>query len=188
MTLTLCDGESRMEDCFELRSSKHESGEIPSTRTTFAGKVPLKLYPVFSAHPIHVVAAEAVLELSSFTGSALGDPKLTRSFRPSLLAHARDLRNLVGVRDFANARAVDELRKWEIANACPTIEYFLEGDGGKRPFNVPKVRLTYFLYQNATQPFLEGIMRMPIIFTIFASSINVIYGKNIDNYLANQIA
>ena len=62
------DGESRMEECFELRSSKREAGEIPASSTTFAGKVPLKLYPVFSAHPIHVVAAEAVLELSSFAG------------------------------------------------------------------------------------------------------------------------
>ena len=188
------DGENSFGDCFELhRSSTKTAGDaagatFPAACSTFAAKLPLKLYPVFSAHPIHVVAAQAMVELSSFAGHHVSDAKRSWDFRPNLLAHAEDLRNLVAVDDWRDARRVDEMRKWEIVNTSPTVEYVVEGDGvlGKKPFYTPKVRVTFFLYQDVTQPFLETIM--PIIFGIFANAVNMLYATDTDEYLGNEIA
>ena len=52
------DGEERFEDVLELRTTKAETCQvdgvpIPASSSTFAGKLPMKLYPIFSAHPIH---------------------------------------------------------------------------------------------------------------------------------------
>ena len=42
-----------------------------------------------------------------------------------------------------------------------------DGDGvpGTKPFYTPKVKVTFYLYRDATQPFLETLM--PILFAIF---------------------
>ena len=56
----------------------------------------------------------------------------------------------------------------------------------KKPHYVPRVRLTFFVYEAATQPFLEVVM--PVVFTVFATSANFLYGDSIDEFLASQAA
>ena len=83
----------------------------------------MKLQPILSAHPIHVMAAEVTLELSSFTGAALERPERVYEFKPNLLAHATDLRNLISVQNWDAPERMEELHRWELANTAPTVEY-----------------------------------------------------------------
>ena len=77
--------------------------------------------------------------------------------RPSFMAHAGDLRNLCSVRDWRSAYKMDEMRRWELVTPCPTVEYEYDGGKGKKSLYVPKMRLTYYLYEEAMQPFIETV-------------------------------
>ncbi|KAH8091173.1 hypothetical protein JL720_6058 [Aureococcus anophagefferens] len=161
--------------------------------TTFATKMPMKLYSVFSAHPFHIMAAEVLVELTSFTGKLpeknfSGAATTTYELRPSLMCHCRDLRNLVSVRDFDDLTKLDEMKKWEVMNTSPTVEYQADGDGipGKKPFYTPKVKITFYLYRDATQPFLETIM--PLLFAIFTNTLNIIWASDFNEFLGNELA
>ena len=128
-----------------------------------------------------------MIELTSFVGINAEGVKF--EMRPSFIGHASDLRNLVCVRDFKTQYKMDEMRKWELINANPTVEYEYDG-GGQKELYVPKVRLTYYLFEEAMQPFLETVM--PIVFAYFANSLNVFQVRrnqaDFTDYLANSIA
>ena len=49
---------------------------------------------------------------------------------------------------------MDEMKKWEIMNSSPTVEYEADGDGidGKKPFYTPKLRVTFYLYRRGANP------------------------------------
>ena len=49
----------------------------------------------------------------------------------------------------------------------PTIEYEYDGGKGDKALYVPKLRLTYYLYEEAIQPVIETVM--PIIFAYVAN-------------------
>ena len=100
----------------------------------------------------------------------------------------KDFRNLVRVRDYDSPSKMDEMKKWEIMNSSPTVEYQADGDGvdGKKPFYTPKVRVTFYLYRDARQPFLETIA--PIIFALFANALNVVFSEQFEEFLANVVA
>ena len=57
------------------------------------------------AHPFRVVAVELLLELSAFTGRLFDH---MYNFQPDLVCHIADKRNLVAVRDWDNATAINE--------------------------------------------------------------------------------
>ena len=104
--------------------------------------MPMKLYSVFSAHPFHIMAAEVMVELTSFTcrrppGEDLDDT--TFEVRPNLMCHIRDFRNLVSVRDYDRRSAMDEMKKWEIMNSSPTVDFQADGnEAGTKPFTRPR--------------------------------------------------
>ena len=139
------------------------------------------------------MAAEVLVELTSFTGK-LPEKDFSRAatttyeLRPSLVCHCRDLRNLVSVRDFDDLTKLDEMKKWEVMNTSPTVEYQADGDGipGKKPFYTPKVKITFYLYRDATQPFLETIM--PLLFAIFTNTLNIIWASDFNEFLGNELA
>ena len=60
---------------------------------------------------------------------------------------------------------------------------FGDGVDGKKPFYTPKLRVTFYLYRDARQPFLETIA--PIIFALFANALNVVFSKQFEEFLAN---
>ena len=180
------EGETSVEGCFDERkvaSTKQEihGGVWRATSTTFAANLPMKLYSVFSAHPFHIMATEVMIELTSFTSET------GHELRPSILCHVKDFRNLVRVRDYDSPSKMDEMKKWEIMNSSPTVEYEADGDGidGKKPFYTPKLRVTFYLYRDARQPFLETIA--PIIFALFANALNVVFSKQFEEFLANVV-
>jgi hypothetical protein len=190
------DGESKVDECFERRKVVPETTRMLGanwlqTSTTYAAKMPMKLYSVFSAHPFHIMAAEVMVELTSFTcrrppGEDLDDT--TFEVRPNLMCHIRDFRNLVSVRDYDRRSAMDEMKKWEIMNSSPTVDFQADGNGeaGTKPFYTPKVKLTFYLYRDPVQPFLESLM--PIIFCIFANGLNVLFAVEFDEHLGNTLA
>ena len=184
------DGETSVDGCFDKRKvvpsqQTLHGAKWRATSTTFAAKLPTKLYSVFSAHPFHIMAAEVMLELTSFTCTKDQD---TYGLRPSILCHVKDFWNLVRVRDYDSPSKMDEMKKWEIMNSSPTVEYQADGDGvdGKKPFYTPKVRVTFYLYRDARQPFLETIA--PIIFALFANALNVVFSEQFEEFLANVVA
>ena len=181
------EGETSVEGCFDERkvastSQSIHGGVWRATSTTFAANLPMKLYSVFSAHPFHIMATEVMIELTSFTSTT------GHELRPSILCHVKDFRNLVRVRDYDSPSKMDEMKKWEIMNSSPTVEYEADGDGvdGKKPFYTPKLRVTFYLYRDARQPFLETIA--PIIFALFANALNVVFSKQFEEFLANVVA
>lgn len=69
-----------------------------------------------------------------------------------------------------------------------TASYQADGDGipGKKPFYTPKVKITFYLYRDATQPFLETIM--PLLFAIFTNTLNIIWASDFNEFLGNELA
>ena len=51
------------------------------------------------------MAAEVTLELQSFTGAPFDAPGSSYEFRPNLVVHTRDLRNMVAVKDWNRLEA-----------------------------------------------------------------------------------
>jgi len=185
------EGEHAAGEAFTVRKvapkdQKFNDATFGMTATTFASALPLKLYSVMSSHPFHVTAAEVLVELTSFT--ARGANGTTFELRPNLLCHTKDVRNLVAVRDWGSQDSLDEMKKWEILNTSPTVEYVIDGDDttGKKPFYTPKVKITFYLYRDATQPFLETVM--PVVFIIFTNNLNLIYTTDFNDFLANTLA
>ena len=191
-------------DCFTMRKVAHvleaapgaaevkKGADAPPTflsaaTSTFAASLPMKLDSVYNQQPFNIMACTVMIELTSFVGINAEGVKF--EMRPSFIGHASDLRNLVCVRDFKTQYKMDEMRKWELINANPTVEYEYDG-GGQKELYVPKVRLTYYLFEEAMQPFLETVM--PIVFAYFANSLNVFQVRrnqaDFTDYLANSIA
>lgn len=191
--------EGEHSDCFTLRKvarSLEKAGDpadpthpsyLTAVSSTFEASIPMKLDSVYNQQPFNIMSATIMVELTSFIGKEADGDKF--EFRPTFMAHASDIRNLVSVRDFATQYKMDEMRKWELMNPNPTVEFEYDG-GGQKPLYVPKVRLTYYLFEEAMQPFLETVM--PIVFAYFASTLNVfrVTRKSADftDYLANAIA
>ena len=48
------------------------------------------------------------------------------------------------------------------------------------------MRIIFYLYQDATQPFLETFM--PILFSMFANALNILFAKSFDEFLSNELA
>ena len=140
------------------------------------------------------MAAEVLVELTSFVGVLPADSadaaanRTEFELRPSLLCHCKDLRNLVSVRDYNDLTKLDEMKKWEVMNTSPTVEYVADGDGvpGTKPFYTPKVKVTFYLYRDATQPFLETLM--PILFAIFTNTLNIVWADDFNEFLGNELA
>ena len=85
---------------------------------------------------------------------------------------------------------MDEMKRWELVTPMPTIEYEYDGGKGKKSLYVPKLRLTYYLYEEAIQPIIETVM--PIIFAYVANTYNIINSfkdeeREFKDYLANNV-
>ena len=136
------EGESKPEDCFEVRKVARDLGPGPKNKdlregdekgyfataaSTFVAKMPLKLDSVYNEPPFNIMSATVMIELTSFIGTNALNEKF--EMRPSFVSHASDLRNLCSVRDWKDDYKMDEMKRWELVTPMPTIEY--EYDGGK---------------------------------------------------------
>ena len=65
--------------------------------------------------------------------------------------HVKDFRNLTS-QGLRLPSKMDEMKKWEIMNSSPTVEYEADGDGieGKKPFL--RLRVTFYLYEMPDSP------------------------------------
>ena len=71
---------------------------------------------------------------------------------------------------------MDEMKRWELVTPMPTIEYAsTTARKGDKALYVPKLRLTYYLYEEAIQPVIETVM--PIIFAYVANTYNIINSR-----------
>ena len=193
------EGESK--DCFELRKVTRGLSEAPKTAvhtdkkgyfataaSTFVATLPLKLDVVYSEPPFKIMSVTVTIELTSFIGTNALNEKF--ELRPSFVSHASDLRNLCSVRDWKDDYKMDEMKRWELVSPMPTIEYEYDGGKGKKSLYVPKLRLTYYLYEEAIQPVIETVM--PIIFAYVANTYNIINSfkdeeREFKDYLANNV-
>ena len=148
------EGETAVEGCFDERkvastSQSIHGGVWRAASDDFCANLPMKLYSVFSAHPFHIMATEVMIELTSFTSTT------GHELRPSILCHVKDFRNLRKVRDYDSPSKMDEMKKWEIMNSSPTVEYEADGDGieNKKPF----------LHSQAQSDFLPLSRRAPTV-------------------------
>ena len=197
------EGESKPEDCFEVRKvardlsagpknkdlrASDEKGYFTTASTTFVAKMPLKLDSVYNEPPFNIMSATVMIELTSFIGTNALNEKF--EMRPSFVSHASDLRNLCSVRDWKDDYKMDEMKRWELVTPMPTIEYEYDGGKGDKALYVPKLRLTYYLYEEAIQPVIETVM--PIIFAYVANTYNIINSfkdeeREFKDYLANNV-
>ena len=197
------EGESKPEDCFEVRKvardlsagpknkdlrASDEKGYFTTASTTFVAKMPLKLDSVYNEPPFNIMSATVMIELTSFIGTNALNEKF--EMRPSFVSHASDLRNLCSVRDWKDDYKMDEMKRWELVTPMPTIEYEYDGGKGEKSLYVPKLRLTYYLYEEAIQPIIETVM--PIIFAYVANTYNIINSfkdeeREFKDYLANNV-
>ena len=197
------EGESKPEDCFEVRKVARDLGPGPKNKdlregdqkgyfatasTTFVANMPLKLDSVYNEPPFNIMSATCMIELTSFIGTNALNEKF--ELRPSFVAHASDLRNLCSVRDWKDDYKMDEMKRWELVTPMPTIEYEYDGGKGEKALYVPKLRLTYYLYEEAIQPVIETVM--PIIFAYVANTYNIINSfkdeeREFKDYLANNV-
>ena len=191
------EGESK--DCFELRKTArdlsagpkvdgNETGYFATAASTFVATMPLKLDSVYNEPPFNIMSATVMVELTSFIGTNALNEKF--ELRPSFVSHASDLRNLCSVRDWKDDYKMDEMKRWELVTPMPTIEYEYDGGKGKKSLYVPKVRLTYYLFEEAIQPIIETVM--PIIFAFVANTYNILNSfkeeeREFKDYLANNV-
>jgi len=192
-------------DCFELkkvardlsagpkmdrdRNGKDEAGYFATAASTFVATMPLKLDSVYSEPPFNIMSATVMVELTSFIGTNALNEKF--ELRPSFVSHASDLRNLCCVRDWKDDFKIDEMKLWEFVTPQPTLEFEYDGCFGKRPLYVPRLRVTFFLYEDFTRAFTEKIL--PVTLAYVASTWNLLHvGQKQDadyaDYLANSAA
>jgi hypothetical protein len=193
------EGESN--DCFELRKVMRGLSEAPKTdvqtdkkgyfataTSTFLARVPMKLDGVYNEPPCKIMSATATIELTSFIGTNALNEKF--EMRPSFVSHASDLRMLCSVRDWKDDYKMDEMKRWELVSAMPTIEYEYDGGRGDKALYVPKLRVTYYLYKEAISPTIAA--NMPIIFAFVANTYNILkcFKEEADfsDYIANNVA
>ena len=178
------EGESTAEDCFELRkvardlsegpradARTDEKGYFATAASTFVAKMPLKLDSVYNEPPFNIMSATVMIELTSFIGTNALNEKF--EMRPSFVSHASDLRNLCSVRDWQNILALDRMRRWEFVTPQPTIEFEYDGGKGDKALYVPKLRVTFYIYEDYTKAFAEKIL--PIALAYVASTWNLLH-------------
>ena len=92
-------------------------------------------------------------------------------FRPELLCHHADARNLVSVRDWATG--LDNMRGYDIINPNPCVEVVLNckrDEDSMQAVYTPKIRLTWYLESDWVQSFLN--IFMPTLFIAIGSIVN----------------
>ena len=180
------EGESKPEDCFEVRKvardlsagpknkdlrASDEKGYFTTASTTFVAKMPLKLDSVYNEPPFNIMSATVMIELTSFIGTNALNEKF--EMRPSFVSHASDLRMLCCVRDWQNILALDRMRRWEFVTPQPTIEFEYDGGKGNKALYVPKLRVTFYIYEDYTKAFAEKIL--PVALAYVASTWNLLH-------------
>ena len=158
----------------ELKHHGEPTG-FTSVSVTSSVEYPMKRVCVFHRHPFTVTACELMLELTSFAGRVDPETKHEYEFRPDLMCHTDDIRNLVSIRDWREG--LDDMQEFDLLNTSPTVEYFLDAkharDGTPTAVYVPRVRLTFYLYKDWVQPFLTSLV--PIIFICLGQLLNGAY-------------
>ena len=153
------------------RNGKDEAGYFATAASTFVATMPLKLDSVYSEPPFNIMSATVMVELTSFIGTNALNEKF--ELRPSFVSHASDLRNLCCVRDWKDDFKIDEMKLWEFVTPQPTLEFEYDGCFGKRPLYVPRLRVTFFLYEDFTRAFTEKIL--PVTLAYVASTWNLLH-------------
>lgn len=173
-------------------SSKKTTHSFPCLTSTISMDVPMVQYSVYEEHPFRIVACEVLIELASFVGTSAGNSADTYEFRPDLVCPLGDQRDLVGMRDWDKPDIYDEMRNFDPINTSPVVEFQVEGkkdelygDLLKDPF-VPKVRLTWYMTSNYTQPFLETVA--PIGFLNLCNLLNMLYCQVYDDFMSNLLS
>ena len=197
------EGESKPEDCFEVRKVARDLGPGPKNKdlregdqkgyfatasTTFVANMPLKLDSVYNEPPFNIMSATCMIELTSFIGTNALNEKF--EMRPSFVSHASDLRNLCSVR-YWNRHTIDDMPTWELVTPMPTIEFEYAGFRGKQALYVPKMRITYYLTNDgAIGKYLANVV--PILFAYMANAYNIFDSfkgeTDFSDYLANNVA
>ena len=65
------------------------------------------------------------------------------------------------------------MRRWEFVTPQPTIEFEYDGDKGNRSLYVPKLRVTFYIYEDYTKAFAEKIL--PVALAYVASTWNLLH-------------
>ena len=146
-----------------------------SVSVTTSVELPMKKIVIFDRQPFRITACELMLELTSFTGKI--DPKTGHEFefRPDLMCHTEDIRNLVCIRDWQDG--LDSMREYDMINTSPTVEYIFDAkyakDGSPQTIYVPRFKMTFYMTKDWLQPFLANLM--PIIFICIGNALNGAY-------------
>ena len=117
---------------------KEEDGThtgLTARSVTSSCVLPMKLRTLYDAQPFYIAACELLLELTSIVADVLPDDEADDEdgqkaaaankrgpyeFRPDLVCHDEDLRNLVSVRDYDST--LDGMSSFDIINSSPTVE------------------------------------------------------------------
>ena len=158
----------------ELKYNGQPTG-FTSVSVTSSVEFPMKRNCLFHRQPFTVTACELMLEFTSFAGRV--DPKTKHEFefRPDLMCHTDDIRNLVSVRDWRDG--LDDMQDFDLINTSPTVEYILDAkyapDGSPTAVYVPRVRITFYMSKDWHQRFLSSLV--PIIFICLGQTLNGAY-------------
>ena len=146
-----------------------------SVSVTSSVELPMKKIVIFDRQPFRITACELMLELTSFTGKINLKTGHEFEFRPDLMCHMEDIRNLVSIRDWQDG--LDSMREYDMINTSPTVEYIFDAkyakDGSPQTIYVPRFRMTFYMTKDWLQPFLANLM--PIIFICLGNLLNGAY-------------
>ena len=145
---------------------------------TASAELPLVLVPLVDCQPFGIRALELTLEYSSFVSQVPGGD--IYNFRPDLLCHVEDLRNLVCVKNWNGEKreSLDQMYSWDLINTSPTVEFLVEasvdkGSGQCKTVYCPRVRLTWFVTKDWLDAFITTML--PVLFVAMGNMLNGIY-------------
>lgn len=149
-------------------------------RETSSFVFPMRKVALYARLPFEITAVETLIEFTSFTHEING---ARYKFRPQLMCHTTDMRNLLSVPDWRGAPGesdgLDSMRVFDVINPSPSIEYLPETKtdacGLITQLYVPKVRITFFLDHNHTVPLLNTIA--PLGFCACANLMNTVFAS-----------
>ena len=174
-----------------VRGGVTSAGGATFCAVTASAVLPLVCIPILDCQPFGIRALELTVEYSSFVAEVPGGANYT--FRPDLLCHVGDLRNLVCVKNWDAKRreSVDQMKSWDLINTSPTMEVFFEAKRDRRTgacesVYCPRLRLTWFVKKDWIEAFVS--MFLPILFVAIASALNPIYClPKLDSHLADFV-
>ena len=123
----------------DIKDKDDDHTGLTARSVTSSCVLPMKLNTLYDAQPFYIAECSVLLELTSIVTDVLpdkgkeGSPDGKYEFRPDLVCHDTDLRNLVSVRDYDST--LDGMSSFDIINSSPTVE--VRGKGSSAVLSSP---------------------------------------------------